>query len=61
MVRAVLTPFVMALSSLLLGLLIYAASVEHARVISEVSGADQDVIRAFELVTERGAIGYLGG
>jgi hypothetical protein len=61
MVRASLIPLAIALSSLLLGVLIYAASVEHARVVSEVSGADQDVNRAFELVIERGAIGYLGG
>ena len=61
MLRASFTPLVMVLSSLLLGVVIYAASVEHARVISEVSGADQDVNRAFELVIERGAIGYLGG
>ena len=61
MARALLIGILLAASLCCVVLLIRASSVESARTVSEVSGADEDANRALELVLERGAIGYLGG
>tara|TARA_B100000530_G_scaffold158135_1_gene99445 strand:- start:677 stop:862 length:186 start_codon:yes stop_codon:yes gene_type:complete len=61
MARASLIGILLAASMCGVVLLIYVSSVESARTVSQVSGADEDANRALELVLERGAIGYLGG
>jgi hypothetical protein len=61
MVRILLTGIAVVISVSAVVWLVYTSSVERARVVTDVSGAEETTQRAIELVLERGAIGDIGG